>query len=99
MIGEKEIGVKKLSRILGIAISATVLFGIGWKVDSYYAKAAKLQLVEMRLDQKIKSDKRDFIQRRLWQLEDRYRDRIMPPSVREEYRRLKMDLQRGARRK
>ena len=85
---------KKLSLILSIIISSTVLFGVGWTIDNHYAKANKVQLVELRLDQKITQDKMDWLQNRIWKLEDRYHNKPMPPSVKEECRRLRQELKR-----
>lgn len=60
---------------------------------AYFATAKDLNLVAARLDQKILSDQIDQTQRRIWQLEDRYKG--APPSTwpnqrdRAEYRQLK----------
>ena len=82
----------RLSTIISIVIGLTVLAGAGVTVNAYFAKASELQMVSMRLDRKISQDDYNFKQRRVWQLEDRWRGRTMPQSVREEYRRLKHDL-------
>lgn len=44
------------------------------------------------LSQKIKQDKADYIQSRIWKLEDRYNILTMSPGVKEKYRRLKKEL-------
>jgi len=90
-----RIDLKRASITVGLIISTTVLIDMGIKVDSHYAKAARLTLVELRLEQKILSDKADNLQDRIWKLEDRYRGDIskMPITVKEEYRLLKIKLQ------
>jgi hypothetical protein len=55
-----------------IVLLITVIGGTVGTV-TFFAKADDLQLVEQRLDQKIKADKVYFLQQRLWQLYDRYK--------------------------
>ena len=72
--------------ILGTLLS--LAFGSYFYIDSRYALAGELKNVEQRLDYKIKSDQRDSIQQRLWQLEEKYG--VNPPSsVQDEHKRLK----------
>lgn len=77
-------------------LSALVLLGsvIGAWVfaDDRWAKAQQLFALECRLDQKIDQDKANWIQQRIWTLEDRYSQGNMPVSVKEEYRQLKKQL-------
>lgn len=81
-------------------ISICVLFGIAFGAISYFATADDLEQVAMRLDQKIMDDRIFSIQKRIWQLEDRYPGQPdcstwHGPTAdrdRQEYRRLKMEL-------
>jgi len=60
---------ENLQLILAIgAVIGMVLGGI-----TYFAKADDLQLVEQRLDQKIKADKAYYLKRQLWALFDKHK--------------------------
>ena len=88
MMNTKEL----LQCIIGVGVlSGMIVGGI-----SYFAKAYDVELVEMRLDQKIITDQVQQTQQRVWQLEDRYGERpvITWPDVddKKEYRRLKESL-------
>jgi Ribonuclease G/E len=67
-------------------------------VDSHYAKAAALRTIELRVDQKILSDRYDRIQERIWKYEDRYKSPALAViEVSKEWRILiqeKQDLER-----
>lgn len=73
--------------LLGIA------FGAYFHIDNRYALAKELQLVEMRLDQKITNDEILAIQKIIYQLEDQYQDKHMPESVKDDIRDLKQYLE------
>lgn len=86
-----------MKNYLQTIVSICVLTGMVVGGVNYFAKADELQLVSMRLDQKIISDQIDQIQRRLWQLEDRHKGtdyRGWPTDDRNEYRRLKEQAER-----
>jgi hypothetical protein len=76
------------------------IFTAYFAIDSHYAKAAEMKILaaenkrlEMRLDQKIVSDRSDSIQQRIWKLEDRYPDRRKaPPEIQEMWRQLEKEL-------
>ena len=74
-----------------VATTIGTLYGGATWIDGKYAHQEDLQLVEMRMEQKIEIDAIKETQNRIWTLEDRYKDRTMPPSVSEEYRQLKHD--------
>lgn len=59
---------------MAAAVPALVggLYGSGSWVDSRYAHEEDLSLVEMRLNEKITSDRLNQIQSRIWRLEERY---------------------------
>jgi len=85
---------KKISIILSLVISLTVIIGIGAKLDQRWAKAERLILVEQRLDQKIIQDRINAIEERLWRLQDKHGDLIlnMPELIRDQYRRLLKEI-------
>jgi len=61
----------KRKEIIEIIVAICVLVGMIVGGLNYLAKASDLQLVEMRLDQKIITDQIFQFQQRIWQLEDR----------------------------
>lgn len=65
-------------------------------INAYFAKAKDLNLVELRLDQKILDDRYNSIRERIWSLEDKYGDmcKNAPPREKNEYRKLLLDLKR-----
>ena len=88
------------SDTLKTIISVCVLFGFAFGAITYFATAEDLDMLAMRLDQKILDDRIFTIQKRIWQLEDRYPQQPdcrtwtgpTAPRDREEYRRLLMEL-------
>lgn len=68
--------------ILGMAFTAFFFF------DNRYALSESMEVLEQRLDYKIVSDQQMTVMERVWKLEDRYEDREMPDSVKEEIRTL-----------
>lgn len=74
--------------IVGIA----ALVGLCFTSVSYFATANDLKLVAERLDQKIVTDRINDLQKRIWMLEDRYKDGSMPNEVRDEIRSLKREI-------
>lgn len=79
-----------------IALAAVIALVLG--ALSYFATAQDLQLVEMRLDQKIVTDQMLDLKRQKWQLEDRNREKgpnciNWEPKERDEYRRLQDQLE------
>lgn len=76
----------KLSTIIGISVAVCGLIGSIIAVDARYATSARVEMVELRLDQKIVQDRVQALQERMWKLEDRYgKDKAQQT---EEYRRL-----------
>jgi hypothetical protein len=81
-------------------ISICVLIGIVFGAITYFATAEDVELIAMRLDQKITNDQIIAIQQRMWQIEDRYPGQPdcttwRGPGAerdRQEYRNLKMQL-------
>lgn len=83
---------KKLLTAIGILISLSTLAGILYGLDNRWAKNCDLTAVSQRLEEKIRNDRADRIQERVWKLEDRYQNKPMEESVKEEYRQLKKEL-------
>ena len=85
---------KKISVVLGLVISLTVIVGAGARLDRRWAKADQLVMVAQRLDQKIIQDRINAIQERLWRLEDKYGNIIvdMASAIRDQYRRLLKEM-------
>jgi len=82
----------KLSSILGCIIAVATIVGLLWSLDQRWAKSAEVKQLELRLDQKIMSDRVGQIQERMWKLEDRYKSvDKMPEEVKYEYRALQVE--------
>ncbi len=80
-----------VSLLVALGALGSIAFGAYFYIDDRYAKAGDVKLIERRLDQKIKADRFEKVQERIWKLEDRYEKRPMPESVKEEYRSLKSE--------
>ena len=78
--------------VLTVLVSVGSILGMAFAayfyIETNYAKAAVVAQVEQRLDYKIKSDQSKEIQQRIWQLDDRYEEKQMPETVKEEYRKI-----------
>lgn len=82
-----------LKTLVTLATLIGIVFSAYFYLDSRYALARDLQLVEVRLEQKINSDQINNLQRRIWSIEDRYRGVRMPEIVAEELRELKLQVE------
>ena len=85
----------RIQTTLGIVISVGTILGGLVAIDARYAKSSGIDnlsdqicRVEQRLDQKIKTDRANSLQERMWRLEDRYGDKARKMD---EYRRLKAE--------
>jgi hypothetical protein len=78
-------------------VAVLVIGGFLWGGMNYFARAADLQLVELRLDQKIMSDQIINTKRQMWQLEERNKSckeiNEWDDRDRKQYKELDMDLQ------
>lgn len=63
---------KNISIVLGIVISLTVVMAKVSNIDARYAKAAEVEQIAKRLDNKIIQDRMEKIQERMWAMEDRW---------------------------
>jgi len=84
----------KLAKILGLIVAAVAVVSSLFALDGRFAKSKDVVQLSKRLELKIVQDRADYVQQRLWQIEDRYKDAPMPPTVLEEYRCLKCELKR-----
>jgi hypothetical protein len=84
---------KRIQNIITfVGFIITIVTG-AFVIDSNYAKAAEVKKLELRLEQKIVSDRSDLLQQRIWRLEDRYKDvSKAPPEVQYEMKMLKREL-------
>ena len=88
----------KLKDYLGVIVTFAAVVGIVCGAMSYFAKASELELVQLRLEQKIVSDQVFDIQKQTWALEERNRQyggdcsRWPDERDREQYRKLKAQL-------
>lgn len=84
---------KHMRGIAGGIVGLAALVGLCFTSVNYFATAHDLQLVAERLDQKIVYDRINDLQKRVWMLEDRYKDGSMPREVRDEIRNLKREIE------
>ena len=86
--------IKRVSVILALLVSLSVLMGIVFKLDSRWAKAKDVQQLAKRLDQKINLDRANALQERMWMLEEKFGTvNNMPNEIKKEYRLLKQEWQ------
>jgi dsDNA-binding SOS-regulon protein len=78
--------------MVGVAVS-TMYGGMNW-VEDRYARAPRVELLELRFEEKVLTDRAVAIQDRIWEIEDRYQDflTVAPVSVKEEHRQMVADL-------
>lgn len=66
--------------------------GLSW-IDDRYAKAPQVDVLHLRLEEKILTDRERHVQEQLWELEDQYMDLAKAPTrVHDEYRQMQVDL-------
>lgn len=85
--------IKQINGITGAILGVAALVGVSFGAVNYFATAQDLKLVEMRLDQKIVSDRIQQLQERIWMLQDRYQKTSMPAEVKNEIRQLQMEIE------
>jgi len=83
---------KKIIPYLSIIILLGSVVGAWVFADDRWAKAEQVNVLMVRFDQHTSQEKADWLQQRIWVLEDRYNQGTMPVSVKEEYRQLKKQL-------
>jgi len=84
--------ITRILTILGIIIA---LGGAYVAIDDRYAHSFEMKNLEMRLDQKIISDRSDQLQERIWNYQDRSANNKKPdPNLENELRSLKAEKQK-----
>ena len=90
---------KKLAVIIPIILGLLAIGTYIIQYDSSLAKASdvlkirqEIKLINERYAEDQRIRRIQAIQERVWVLEERYTDKPMPTSVKEEYRRLKFEL-------
>jgi hypothetical protein len=82
---------RQTPRWVEVSTFITIIVGILIGLDTYFVKADDFKKLELRLEQKIISDRADQLEQREWTLEDRYgKVESMPQEVKAEYRRIRM---------
>jgi len=90
---------KKIATIAGVIVSIGAIAGFIFQHDQSLARASDLLkvraeiaiLYEKYADDK-KTDRSKVVQERIWTLDERFIEKPMPKSVKEEYRRLVVEL-------
>ena len=92
---------EKVSTLIAISIGVTTLVGTAFTVDTRYAKSNDVEEimvmvnnVDRRLEIKLKKDRCNSLQERMWKIEDRYGMDVskMPGEKRDQYRELKKEF-------
>jgi dsDNA-binding SOS-regulon protein len=85
---------KLLSAVGSVGVLCTTLYGGATWVDDRFARAPRVELLELRFEEKVMTDRAVAIQDRIWEIEDRYDDflNVAPVSVKEEHRQMIADL-------
>ena len=81
-----------IQKIIGIIVGMAAVVSICFGADAYFAKSARVAMVEKRLDQKIVQDQINYIQEQLWKIEDRFRITPNDQEAIDRERRLKKQL-------
>jgi len=82
----------KLQKIIAISLGLIALAGAAYSGVCYFATAESVQIVAQRLDIKILTDLRYDLQKRIWEIEDRY-GTYPPQEVLQQLRELKLQLE------
>ena len=96
---------KKIGIVLSIIVAVISISTAAIKLDRRWAKQAYVSIVEgkvseiekdvdsvgLRLEHKILRDDIRNYQQRIWDIEDRYKNKEMPPDIKNEYRNLQME--------
>jgi len=85
---------KKIVAVIGILVGLSTLIGGLYAYDRVKADQEDLIAIEYRLDQKIVTDKRFYVQKELWEIEKQYGyDKSKYPThIIDRYNKLKYQL-------
>jgi len=84
--------VKKITAICGLITALAGVVTLLFTIDHRFAKSSELKKVKTRLEHKIESDHYQWLEQRSYTLKDRYINKPMPQSVKEEIRKIEDDL-------
>jgi predicted phage-related endonuclease len=79
-----------MKTIIAILTILAFAFGAYFYLDDRYARCEDVKKVEKRLDYKIVSDQLQAIQQRIWQIQDRFQNKKMDATIKEEVRELEV---------
>ncbi|MBL4896290.1 MAG: hypothetical protein JKY75_05400 [Erythrobacter sp.] len=91
----------KTGALIASTVGLCTLLGTAFTVDSRYAKIedihdllVKVDQVDRRLEIKLKKDRCNSLQERMWKYEDRYGAVVdkMPQDIKDQYRELKKEF-------
>jgi len=84
-----------MKKIIATIGTITVIFSFlfAWdQLDKRWASAETVQKLSERLDNKIAQDRIDYLDQRIWKIEDRYKhEGKMPIMIKDQYRGLKKE--------
>jgi hypothetical protein len=90
---------KKIATITGIIVSIGVIAGFIFQHDQSLARAsdllkvrAEITILYKQYEDDKKTSRATTVQERIWTLDERFIEKPMPQSVKEEYRRLVVEL-------
>jgi hypothetical protein len=84
---------EKLSNNLTLIVTLIALVSSVTGALAFFAKATDLKQIEQRLDYKIKADRFDFVDQRLWKMQERG-VKNLTPLEKEEMHRLELEKAR-----
>lgn len=82
---------KKYSALIGLIVSLTVIFGVGFKTMNYFAKATELKSLALKVDYSFLEMRANDLQKRMWAIEKQYGTNmgLWPNHVIKEYNQYK----------
>ncbi len=80
---------KLIGGLLALLTLVGICYGVLFWMDERYASSKEVVQIAQRLDYKIMADQLQSIQERIWRIEDRYRNKPMDDTAREELRQLR----------
>lgn len=82
---------KTIGSIIGVLTLFGIFFGAYQYMESRYALSEEVKKIEQRLDYKIMVDQFKAVQQRIWTIEDRFQNKQMDQTTKDELRQLQTD--------
>jgi len=82
---------KKIIATMTVIITLSSFIAVWVYMDERWAHAEDVEKLSQRLDNKIAQDRIDYLDQRIWKIEDRYPKGKMPIMVLDQYRGLKKE--------